>query len=182
MTLLQTALKEARLARDVVELQRDTLGAGVITGKITFVNDTIIQIERLTDGGHYDGVTVIRTDDITRLRRGTSELKFIGSLSENNHQHRVVSLSEAQTLWSCVQSMQTLFSYVCLGIEDLDPDILIIGQLDGHDSNYVKLAEFGRFNSGETNELILAKDEITMVEADTPYCRGLLEKMQPRQP
>ena len=58
-------------------------------------------------------------------------------------------------------------------IESCDNDLVLIGEVVESDKSFVRLLEHGTIDTQDERELLLAKDEITLVGADSPYERSI---------
>ncbi len=171
MALLTKYLKEKQVSGDVLDVYRDNLDAETIRGKIVTLSDEILQIEKYSDTGQFDGAAFIRLSDVTRIRAKGRELEFLSSVIASADSNGSPKKLPAQDLWSAVDAVHQEYGYVALFIEDIDPDIVVLGEIIDHDSDHLRLKEYGTLKSCDERELVLSKDEITRVDADGNYER-----------
>lgn len=175
MALLTKYLKEKQVSGDLLDIYRDNLDGETIRGKIINLSDEILQLEKYSDNGQFDGIAFIRASDVTRIRAKGRELEFLASVIANTSGGANPKKMSVQGLWSAVEAVHQEYGYVVLFIEDIDPDIVVLGEIAEHDSGHVRIKEYGTLKSGDERELILSKDEITRVDADGNYERLIRE-------
>ena len=169
ISLMSKSLKEIQIAQELSDIYRDHLDAETLRGRILDVSSEIIHLEKFSDEGEYDGRSFIQLADVTRVRSKGRELELVKNLSANTSRKRYTGDIAAENLWDAIELVQQNLGYVVLFIEDIDPDICIIGELVEHDENHVRLNEFGTLKTQDRRELVVEKSAITRVDYDGGY-------------
>lgn len=180
MSLLKKFLTDAQLTREITDIDRDRLATETLRGRVAAVSDEIVQIERYSDGGEFDGVSVIRLADVTRVRKGGSELSLAGRIADQGIRKPSHKTLEAKSLWEAVEEIQRAAGYVVLYAEALDDDMLFIGRIAEQDDNFVQLAAFGTLTSQDTYDIIIDKDDVTRVDFDARYEAAIVKFIEVR--
>lgn len=169
MSLMDKYLKEQKLSKKILDIFRDHLEAETIRGRILSISDALLQVEKFSDEGEYDGVSFIRMRDITRVRSGGREREFIERIALKSNRRPSIIVLPDQNLWEAAVAIQKEAGYVVLLVEDIDPEICFIGEITAHDEEFVLLKEFGTLKTQDRRELIVERHAITRVDFDGGY-------------
>lgn len=169
MSVMLRYLKELKLSQEFADIYRDELGAGTLRGRLADISDELIQVERYSDEGEYEGMSFIFPEDVTRARSKGRELDLVKSASRTSSRKPALTTLKARTLWDAIDEIQRVQGYVCLHIESADPDICVIGEVVEHDDGFVRMHEYGTLKTQDRREIVVEKDAITRVDCDGLY-------------
>lgn len=169
MTILVKFLKDISNSNAFVDVYRDDIDGETLRGSIIELSNGILQVLKYSDIGEHDGVTFIRLSDVTRIRASGRELTLTMKLAELSKNEPSVQKFSPSSMWGAVEAVQEIHGYVTIFIENIDPDIAIIGELVEHDDDYVHLKEYGTMKTQDERDLILLKEEITRVDGEGVY-------------
>ena len=144
-------------------------------GFIINFNEEFLLLEKFTDLGQPDGITVLKREAITRIKWGGNEIEntFNSIITEE----RIDSIEglRVDTLEEALKSVQNKFGYVTLYIENIDTEMCIIGEIEEIDKDTIVIFEFGTVKALDRKRLMISSNEITRIEAGGKYEKWLME-------
>ncbi|WP_298396034.1 hypothetical protein [Flavobacterium sp.] len=144
-------------------------------GYIVKFNDDFILLEQFTSIGEVNGISIIRRENITRLRWEGNDIstteKFV--LKEK----RILNLLDIKidTITDALKSVQDKFGYISLNIQNIDTGMAIIGQIEEMDDETIVICEFGTYTSLDRKKLMMSINDISKIEAGGDYENNLKE-------
>jgi hypothetical protein len=169
MSVMIRYLKELKLSQEFADIYRDELDAETLRGRVADIAEELIQIERYSDEGEYEGISFIITADITRARSKGRELDLVKSASQHSSRKPSLAALKSRTLWDAVDEIQRVQGYVCLHVENIDPDMCVIGEVIEQDGGFVRLIEYGTLKTQDRREIVVDKEAVTRVDYDGRY-------------
>ncbi len=175
MSVLDTHLQELQKSGELVLIFRErTEGKSARLCRINAVSDFAVYATNFNDDGEYDGVMVFRTDDITRARWGDNELEAQRVLVERVKDIPFAPELNLDDIPKIVESVQKHFGYVSIATEELNDEVIYIGEVVSVDDDFLVLNEYGSKDTLERSMLILRTPEVTRIDADDKYLRTIL--------
>lgn len=169
MSVMIKFLKEIQLSKELSDIYRDHLAADTLRGRVLDVSDELIQVEKYSDEGEYEGISFIRPSDVTRIRSKGRELELVGRMASKALRKRSAPQIKAQNLWDAIDEIQRAQGYVVLHIEAIDPDICVIGEVVEHDDEFVRMNEYGTLKTQDRREIVVEKSAVMRVDYDGRY-------------
>ncbi len=172
--LLERQLKELIVRQALVEVNREELTEDCMTGVIIEESMNFLYLRKFTDEGQYDGVAVMRKDDLSRIQWGGRERDAIARLISRNPPPPKRPKLKLDTFRSIIPQLSAHFGCVTVYTEELDPEICHTGELLDMDSECLLLHQYGNLQSLDRSHVMLNFADITLVESDSSYERTLL--------
>jgi hypothetical protein len=175
MSILDKYLHELQSSGELVNIYREhTEGNSARLCRINAVSSFAVYATNFNDDGEYDGIMVFRTDDITRIRWGDNELEAQRHLVERVKDIPAALELDLDDIPKIVQSVQKHFGYVSIATEEINDEVIYIGEVVSVDEDFLVLNEYGAKDTLERSMLILRTPEVTRIDADDKYLRTIL--------
>lgn len=171
--LLDGVLREQQSKSSLIDLYRDNIDAETIRGRVIGFSDRLVQMEKISDEGEYDGISFLKRKDITRIRHQGRELDYLENLSANLVSSRSDWTPALKEIWELALEVQDRFGHLVIHQEEIDPDICFIGRVVSFDSDHVLLEEFGTLSTQDKRRLLLCREEISRIDCDGKYEIGI---------
>ncbi len=142
-------------------------------GFVRVFNDHSLLLEHYNDDGFYNGIIVFKRQDITRIRWDNNEIKSASKIINRREQIKELSDIRIDSIESIIKSVDKVFGYVSLQIQDINTDWTIIGQVQEMDTDTIIIKEFGTTSTLDRGMLMLSIDDITRVDAGGLYENNL---------
>jgi hypothetical protein len=159
----------------LVLVYRDYLcGTESLNGYITNTNNEYLEIFKMNTEGIYDGYSIVRKSDITRIRWNNEEYKLI---EMKNDQLRVVKskmIGIPENIDEIVNEINRLYGYVDLQFEEYSNQLCIIGNVERIGDAFIDINEYCPLSSKGRSNIRIQKKDITRIDYDGIYERGLL--------
>jgi hypothetical protein len=175
MSVLDKHLQELQTSGELVVIFRErTEGKSARLCRINAISDFAVYATNFNDDGEYDGIMVFRTDDITRARWGDNELEAQRVLVERVKDIPVAPKLDLDNISQIVESVQKHYGYVSIATEEINDEVIYIGEVVSVDEDFLVLNEYGSKDTLERSMLILRTPEVTRIDADDKYLRTIL--------
>jgi hypothetical protein len=169
MSLYSKTIAKVQLEQALVDLYRDHIDDESLTGVITKNTDDHIYMSLFRDDGLDNGVSVLRTADVSRIRWGGNVRDSIQALIELKKSKALKPEIDLTSTRTVIESVQKLYSYVNILTEEMDSGISFIGEVADIDDEHLVLNEYGTMTSRDSSHLIISLDEITRIDAEAQY-------------
>ena len=174
MSLLTEQIKKCIENQRFVDIYRGQLcGDNAIFGKIIDVSDELVAMVTF-DADFYDGISVIRMEDITRLRWGGNDRISQETVIKRNSLNLQIPPIDITSFQIAIECLNKAFNCVTIYTEEIDDDICFIGEIKQLDDDFIQLHEIGSMNRLDRSYLTLPWRDITRIEADSKYERDLM--------
>ncbi len=175
MSVLDKHLQDFQSSGELVLIFRErTEGKSARLCRINAVSSFAVYATNFNDDGEYDGIMVFRIDDITRVRWGDNELEAQRVLVERIKNIPVAPELDLENIPKIVESVQKHFGYVSIAAEEIDDEVIYIGEVVSVDEDFLVLNEYGFKDTLERSTSILRTPEVTRIDADSKYQRTIL--------
>lgn len=175
MSVLDKHLQELQASGELVEIFRErTEGNSARLCRINAISSFAIYATNFNDDGEYDGIMVFRTDDITRVRWGDNELEAQRVLVARVKDIPVAPELDLDSISKIVESVQKHFGYISIATEEINDEVIYIGEVVSVDEDFLVLNEYGSKDTLDRSMLILRTPEVTRIDADDKYQRTIL--------
>ncbi len=144
MSVLDKYLQELQSSGELVNVYREhTEGNSALLCRINAISSFAVYATNFNDDGEYDGVMVFRKDDITRLRWDDNELEAQRRLVERVKDIPVAPKLNLDDIPKIVESVQKHFGYVSIATEEINDEVIYIGEVVSVDDDFLVLNEYG---------------------------------------
>lgn len=174
MPVFDQALDEFKRTRQLVDFYRERLDRQPLTGWVVDHALGFVYLNRLNEDGEPDGISIIRRDDLTRVRWNGRELESLRRLSDARSHVATSPELELDSIQSVIRSVHEQFGHVGLMIEGVDPAPVYIGTLEGMDEEHVMLDTFGALGRLDRSRMMFWLEDISRVDAGGKYESGLV--------
>ena len=155
-------------------LYRDRLDDESLTGIITAFTDDFIYLSLFSDSGLYDGISVVRLSDVTRIRWEGNERLSIQQLIEKKGTKPLAPKLNLGSMKDVIESIQDAFGYVNILTEQMESGITFIGKVAEIDDSYILIHGYGTMTSRDRNKMLIDLSEITRVDAEAQYEKDIV--------
>ena len=175
MSVLDKYLQELQSSGEIVNIYREhTEGSSARLCRINAVSSFAVYATNFNDDGEYDGIMVFRKDDVTRLRWGDNELEAQRRLVERVEDIPVAPELDLENIPKIVESVQKHFGCVSIATEEINDEVIYIGEVVSVDKDFLVLNEYGSKDALDRSMLILRTPEVTRIDADDKYQKTIL--------
>jgi|GEM_PF-3492586 len=176
MELLRDHLDQLVASSSVIKLWRcDIDSEDPFTGVILdydgsffvfgFVND---------DDGTTDGISVMRTGDVTSIESGGNMLSSIEKLMADEKAAFNKKEIDLSSIKNAIKSVQDNYGYVAIHSE-YSSEGYFIGTVDKIDDQYVLLNKYGSMSALDRGKVLLPLQDISRVDADARYEKSIVK-------
>ncbi len=158
----------------LVDVDRDGTTSEVLTGKLLALKEDFLYMAQYDHEGRYDGISVSRTYDVTRVRWGGVERDAVTRLIEAGGDAPVAPRLAMASLPAVIREIDEHFGHVELHCEDVAGCRMYIGEVDAIDEDGVRLFEYGSKLSLDRHFGLYRMEHVTRTDADSIYTRNLL--------
>lgn len=165
-------LEKLKSAKDLVDVYTDRYDESLYGFIIDFNEDYMI-LESIDDDNNPDGVTIFNRQNITRIRWGGNEIQSTQKLIDQSKRLKDIKKVDLTSIQSIVKSVQSIFGYVNVFIEDIDSSVCFIGEIEDMDDENLVIHEYRTKISLDRKRILLNIDDITKVEGGGNYEEGI---------
>jgi hypothetical protein len=165
-------LEELKSSKELVDIYRDRYDESLY-GFIIDFNENYLVLESIDDDNTPDGVSVFSRENITRIRWGGNEIISTKKLIDQSKRLQNIKKIDLTSIQSIINSVQNIFGYVNVFIEDIDSSVCFIGEIEEMDDKSIVLHEYGTKISLDRKRILLNVDDITKVEGGGNYEEGI---------
>lgn len=176
MKLERKYLKRLKKEKVFVDIYTDVFEE-TIFGYILDYNDTFLVLDSYNDEAQADGIVIFFRENISRIRWGGNEIESIHHISKANKKNKVpkVDLSSIQTV---LKTVENHYGYINVSIQNVDPGVCFIGEVEEMDENTIIIHEYGTRISLDRKNIMLSIQDITKIEAGGVYETGLVKVLK----
>lgn len=175
MSVLDKYFQELQSSGELANIYRErTEGKSGRLCRINSVSSFAVYATNFNDDGEYNGIMVFRTDDVTRVRWGDNELEAQRRLIERVKEMPIAPELNLGNISEIVESVQKHFGYVSIATEELNDEVIYIGEVVSIDEDFLVLNEYGFKDALDRSMLILRTPEVTRIDADDKYLKTIL--------
>lgn len=179
MNLFDKLVKDAIEDTTFIDIDRAGFESETIFGLIFQESEAFLCLKRFNEHGEYDGVVVIRKDDVSFIgiggnrRSATEELVVEGKELDLE---LIINLTSIRTV---IESISSKFGYVALYEEEYSEDFYI-GEVLEIDDEFLLLHEYGTRKALDRSKILLRLDSITRIDADGKYEKSIIRTFSKR--
>jgi hypothetical protein len=175
MSIFNDCIAEAIEQDRYIDIYRDNLSEDTIFGKILKRTDTFLCMSAINDDGFYDGIRIVKKEHVTRIRWGGKERSSIERIIKDYEVPSIVEKIEFKSTVSLIKSVNDLFGYIVIFVEEADPDICFIGEIEKIDDKDFLMREYGSIRSLDRAHLVVSLNEVTSISIDGIYERNIVQ-------
>lgn len=173
MSVATSTLRALKKEQEIIDLYRDHLSSESLPGVITDFSDDFVYVSLFNDSGLANGVAVCFREDVTRIRWGGNERQSIAELVAAAGSTPTAPLLVLDSIQSILNSVFTAFGYVNVLAERMNESISFIGEIEDLDQEHLVLRTYGTYSSRDRSNILLNISEITRIDADAAYEKGV---------
>lgn len=177
-TLVESALRSSLHTGMLVEIYRDNVTPRPIVGVVLEFSRTVAVMAPIGDDLEFDGMSVIRTPDITRIKSGDRELQNLSVLERPElsrlDEIGLLDITAAGTV------MTNRLGPLVVHLEA--DDSAYLGWFREVDDAFVRLECLGTVRTADRYHVILASERISRLEAQSRYARATASLLRSSQP
>jgi hypothetical protein len=174
MSLFDSFIKDAINAGTFLDINRAGFESDVIFGIIFQESETFLCLKKFDENGEYDGVVVIRKNDITYIGIGGNKRVATEKLVMNRRDIESEITVNLTSMISVIKSISSKFGYLAIYEEDYSEDFYL-GEVLDIDDEFVFLNEYGTRKSLDRSKILLRLNSITRIEVDGRYEKSILQ-------
>jgi hypothetical protein len=178
MNLAEKTLKTLHSKEIFVNIFTDFYDESLL-GFIKNFNHTFLVLEHYNDDGFYDGIVTLRIQDITRIRWDNNDINSVFKLIVRHEPTKGLDDIHIGSMVNIIRSVDRIFNYVNLRIQNIETNWSIIGQVQEIDDETVVIKEFGTMSTLDRAMLMLSISDITRIDVDGIYENNLMKIHQP---
>jgi hypothetical protein len=138
-------------------------------GFIVQYDDDYLVLEAIDDDNNPDGLKIFQRENITRIRWGGNEIDSTQKLVDQSKRLKEIKNIDLSSIQTILNSVQDIFGYVNVSIEDIDSTVCFIGEIEDMDDDNMVIHEYGTKISLDRTRIILNVEHITKVEGGGNY-------------
>lgn len=165
-------LDKLKSTKELVDVYTDRYDESLYAFIIDFNEDYMI-LESIDDDNNPDGVTILNRENITRIRWGGNEIESTQKLIDQSKRLNNIKKIDLTSIQSIIKSVQSIFGYVNVFIEDIDSSVCFIGEVEDMDDVNLVIHEYGTKISLDRKRILLNIEDITKVEGGGNYEEGI---------
>lgn len=169
MSVYSKTIAKLQLKQALVDLYRDHLDDESLTGVITTSTNEYVYMSLFRDDGLENGISVVRSADITRIRWGGNVRNAIQCLIDTKKSKALKPDLKLSSIRTIIESVHQLYGYVNILTEEMDAGISFIGEVEDIDDEHLVLHGYGIMAARDSNHMIILLNEITRVDAEAQY-------------
>jgi hypothetical protein len=173
MSLLDTFVNEAIIEKTFLEINRACFESDVIFGIMFQESDNFLCLKRFDEHGEYDGISVIRKDDVSYIGLGGNQRTATEKLVTDQQNRNSEVSFDLTSLHSVIEGISLKFGYLAIYEEDYSEDFYL-GEVLEIDDEFLVLHEYGTRKSLDRSKILVRLDSITRIEADGKYEKSIL--------
>lgn len=146
-----------------------------IYGFIFDFNEDFLILEQFTDIGEADGIAILKRENISRIKWAGNDIETTSHFALKEKRNENIDKLKIGDIQHILRSVQNIFGYVTLFIQDIDRGMCIIGEIEEMDEDTIIVKEYGTYASLDRKMLMLSIHEITKIECGGQYENNLHE-------
>lgn len=174
MKLVDKTLETLQTKEIFIDIFTDRYNESFL-GFVRVFNDSFLLLENYNYDGFYNGIIVFNRQDITRIRWDNNEIKSTFKIISRREQINEIAGIRLDSIESIIKSVEKVYGYVSLQIQDVNSDWTIIGQVQEMDTDTIVIKEFGTMSTLDRSLLMLSIADITRVDAGGLYEENLMK-------
>ncbi len=132
-------------------------------------------MEQFTEIGKADGIAILKIENITRIKWFGNDIEATSYFALKERQDDKIGKIKIENIQAILKSVQNIFGYVNVSIQEIDTGICFIGEIVEIDEETVIIKEYGTYATLDRKMLMLSLNEITKIEAGSEYEQNLFE-------
>jgi hypothetical protein len=174
MDIAQKTLKSLQKKDILLDVYTDHFNESLY-GFVRDFNDEFLLLEHYNDDGLYNGIIILRRQDITRIRWDNNDINSISKILQRHEHIEQLADINIDSIENILNSVNKAFNHINIKIQNIEPDWSIIGQVQDMDKKTIIIKEFGTMKSLDRATLMLSISDITRIDAGGIYENNLLK-------
>ncbi len=173
MNLFDSLIKDAINDRTFLDVSRACFESDPIFGVVFQESEAFLCLRRFNEHGEYDGIVVIRKDNISYIGIGGNQRTATEKLVDCKELDLEITLN-LTSMRSAIESISSKFGYLSLYEEDYSEDFYL-GEILEIDDEHLLLHEYGTREALDRSKALLRLYYITRIEVDGKYGKSILK-------
>lgn len=161
-------LDKLKASKELVDIYTDRYEESSFGFIVQYNNDYLV-LESIDDDNNPDGLIIFQRENITRIRWGGNEIESTQKLVDQSKRLKEIKKIDLSSIQTILKSVQDIFGYVNVSIEDIDSTVCFIGEIEEMDDDNIVIHEYGTKVSLDRKRIILNIEHITKVEGGGNY-------------
>lgn len=137
-------------------------------------NDKYLLLESYDENGFYDGIIVLRREDITRVKCDNNGIKSHAQLITRHMQIEDFANIKIDSLQVVIKTIADTYDCLTFMVQDIESDWSIVGHVHDMDDVTIVINEYGTMSTLDRGMLMISLAGITRVSAGSIYERNLV--------
>lgn len=145
------------------------------TGFVEKISDSLVCFSVIKDNGDFKGFSVFYISRIYFLRTGSNVLRKISKKFKKEVAVPRLKDLNLSTLNNSLKTINKLYGYVVVHVEEIDPEVCYIGEVKDVDDYYLYLNAFGPRNNPGRHTEVLGTPDVTRIDFEGKYEKDLFK-------
>jgi hypothetical protein len=172
MNVKERYLNRIKDEKILIDLYTDSYSESYY-GFIIDFNEEYLVLKKFTTESLFDGISVLRRDDISRINWGGNDIESTFKLIYKKDYESEIQHVNLESIETIIKSVYEIFNHITLYIQDIDGTICLIGQVEEMDDETLILDSFGTRSTLDRKHLMISMSDITRVDAGGIYEKNL---------
>ncbi len=173
MSIADKTIKKLQTNDTFVDVYTDHFDESLY-GFIFDFNDDFLLLEHYNEDGFYNGIVVLRRQDITRLKWDNNNVNSTFKIITRLKPTELANI-KIDTIENILKTVDMTFGHVNIQIQEINSNWSIIGQIQEIDSDTLVIKEFGTMSSLDRGMLMISIADITRIDAGGLYENNLMK-------
>jgi hypothetical protein len=142
-------------------------------GFIIDFNEEFLVLKKFTNESLFDGISVFRRDNITRMNWGGNDIESTFKLIYKKDYESAIQHVNLESIETIIKSIYEVFNHVTVYIQDIDSTICFIGEVEEIDDDTLILDSFGTRATLDRKHIMISIGDITRIDAGGTYEKNL---------
>ncbi len=174
MSVFTNMLERLKKEKILFDLYRDDLVNDCLTGILTDYNEKCCHLSLVDEDGTDNGISVVKTDDISRIRWDGNARDSLKILMKEKKTKLLSPSISIGSLREVIESIQNHFGYVNIHTEYMNDDICFIGEIEDIDDDHMIVNECGTMSSRDRHRMLVPMDQISRIDAEAQYEKDIV--------
>ncbi len=161
-------IEKLQIEQTFIDIYSDHQG-GSAYGFIIDYNDGFLILEKFSEEGNHEGISILLRENITRIKWAGNDIESTSKLIDPKKRIDYKNEIDLATKETILATVYKRFGHVTVLVEDLDKNICFVGQILELDSESVVINEFGTRISLDRKFILLSLNDITRIDAGGVY-------------
>ncbi|MEZ5359532.1 MAG: hypothetical protein R3F48_12000 [Candidatus Zixiibacteriota bacterium] len=168
MSILSDSLNKFKNEKTIIQVYRDDIDDNAQNGLVLDFNDEFIILFLLSTEGTSDGISIIKTADVTDINWELNSLASIEILMREKETKIPELQVDKSSIKTILQSCFSIFGYVSIYTVD-DAEKFTLGEIKDIDNDFIWLHQIPTRSTRDRFHSIFRIDRIIRIDVDSEY-------------